>query len=125
MIVANKSKRKQTSVELDIFTKIMLIIFVTVVSYLAFFLLLRSLFYGQPRSMHEMMEGMMYFDTYMMLLNLGSLSLALGVGLFLSLHIRTKSKKRDELEVIRRVLSEDERMILDEVRRAGRILRTL
>ena len=68
--MANKSKRKQTSVELDIFTKIMLIIFVTVVSYLAFFLLLRSLFYGQPRSMHEMMEGMMYFDTYMMLLNL-------------------------------------------------------
>ena len=80
----NKLIRKQSfAVELDTFTKIMLIIFVTVVSYLAFFLFLGSLFYGRSRSMHDMMQGIMYFDTYMALLNLGSLSLALGIGLFL------------------------------------------
>ena len=81
--MADELRRKRLfTVETDAITKIMLIVFVTIVSYFAFFMLLRSLLYGQPRSMHEMMQGMMYFDTYMVLLNLGSLSLALGVGLF-------------------------------------------
>lgn len=101
-------------VELDAVTKIMLILFITAVSYFAFLTLLSALFYNQPQSMHEMM----HFNQYTLFLNLGSLSLALGVGLLFSLLVKTKTRMTDELRIIKKALSEDEKAIIDEARRA-------
>lgn len=116
--MVNGLRRNQLfAVEVDAITKIVLIIFVTAVSYFAFFLLLRSLFYGQPRSMHEMM----HFNGYTGLVNLGSLSLALGMGLIFSLLLKTKTRTVDKYKIIKKALSEDEKAVIDEIRRTGRI----
>lgn len=107
--------------EIDIVTKVMFVILITVTSYFAFLLILGSLLQDQPRSMYEMMRQMMYDDRSLTLVNLGSLSSAVAVGLIFSMLLKTKSANEDELKVIRRALSEDEKTVLDEVKRAGRI----
>jgi len=117
-MVFEKLRRKRLiTTDLDIVTKAMLIIFVTITSYFIFLLILGSLLQGQSFSMYEMMQRMTYVNQY----NLGSLSLAVGVGLIFSLFLKTRSRKEDELRIIRKALSEDEKAVIDEVKRAGRI----
>ena len=58
--------------------------------------------------------------------NLAALSVALLVGVLVSLLLMTKKTettvtKADELEIIKRALSDDEKAVLDEIRRAGEI----
>jgi uncharacterized membrane protein len=61
-----------------------------------------------------------------LIINLGALSLALLAGTLVSLWLKTEKtevtiSKRDELETIKRALSDDEKAVLDEIRRAGEI----
>jgi len=120
--MAKKSTlRRLFATEFDIVTKVMLTIFVTVSSYIAFLLILGSVIQGQPTSMYELMQRMMYVSQY----NLVALSLSLAVGLIFALLARlpfeTKSEKEDKLEIIKKALSDNEKAVVNEVKRAGRI----
>jgi len=110
----------------DLPTKIMLIILVVIVSYLILFLILTRLFVQQPSSMYDMMRHMMGSSQNVAVINLVAFSLALLAGVLVSLWLKTEKTrvpiaKTDELEIIKRALSDDEKAVLDEVRRAGEI----
>ncbi len=102
-------------------TKIMIIIFATIASYLISLLLLGSIMYGGLNFTYNMMHMMGHPGQFMIITVLGSLSIAFGTGLILSIIIKTRPEKEDELRIIGRALSEDEKTILNEIRRAGRI----
>lgn len=109
-------------IEMNIVTKILLILFVIVVSYLVALLLLGSVFVPHVGSVGEMMGHMLHFDQQAVILNLVAFSMAAGVGLLISKLVKTTPAIQvDELSIIRKALSEDERAIIDEVRRAGKI----
>lgn len=69
----------------------------------------------------------MNFNQQAVTLNLVAIFLAVGVGLLVFLLLRTPPsppppvKEVDELSIIRKVLSEDEKAIIDEIRRVGEI----
>lgn len=107
----------------DSTTKIMLIILAVVVSYLVLFSFLTGLFVQRPSSMHGMMHYMIGSGQNAIVAVLVVLSLALLVGVLVSLRLRTESTttRTDELEIIKRALSDDEKAVLDEIRRAGEI----
>jgi uncharacterized membrane protein len=115
--------------KVDLPTKIMLIILVVVISYLALFLILTGLFVQQPYSMHDMMHNMVSPSQSTVVISLVALSLALLAGVSVSLWLKmekteateTTIAKVDELEIIKRALSDDEKAVLDEIRRAGEI----
>ncbi len=133
MKMTEKTKKRAGSetlaIETDAITKVLLIILAVVVSYLISLLLLRTIFVPEPESMFEMMRHMMRFnESATVQISLVALSLALIVGLVVSLVLTGKpraqvSKLRevDELEIIKKTLSEDERAIIEEIRRAGEI----
>jgi len=108
------------TVNVDLPTKIMLVVLAVVVSYLMVFLLLSAFFIQQPQ---DMMGHMMSFNTNAVAVNLAAISLALIVGVLVSLWLKAEpvTRKVDELEIIKKALSEDEKAILDEIRRAGEI----
>jgi len=58
-------------------------------------------------------------------MNLIALSLALGGGVIVSTFLTTKptgeSQRVDELKILRKALSDDEKAVIEEVRRAGEI----
>lgn len=109
--------------DLDLATKVILIIFLVILSYIGFLLLLQPLFVPQQigrNGMMEMMRRMMgYSYENTLIYNLTALLLAVGVGLTASLLIRTRSGKEGEYRILQRALSEDEKRALDEIRRAG------
>jgi uncharacterized membrane protein len=110
----------------DLSTKILLIILACVISYVVSFLVLSGIFVQQPTSMGGMMGHMMGTSQNNIVVNLVALSLALGTGALVSLWLRTEKTeaaiaKMDELEIIRRALSDPEKAVLDEIRRAGEI----
>lgn len=107
----------------DLPTKIIIVILVVVVSYFLVFLILSAFFVQQPWSMEEMMGHMMSFNTNVVAINFVAISLALIAGVLVSLWLKTEpaTRKVNELEIIKRALSEDEKAILDEIRRAGEI----
>ena len=112
--------------ELDFTTRIVLIILVVVITYLLVFSVLLVIFVQEPTSMRGMMGHMMGTSQNSIVINLVSLSIALLAGVLLSLWLKTEKPetplaKTDELEIIKRVLSDDEKAVLDEVRRAGEI----
>ncbi len=110
----------------DLPTKIMLIILVVIISYLALFLILTGLFVQQPSSMDDMMHHMVSPSQNTMVVNLVALSSALLAGIVVSFWLKTETAeataaKTDELEIIKRALSDDEKAVLDEIKRAGEI----
>jgi len=111
------------AVNMDPLTKAVLVILVVIASYFAIFLLLNTLFMQPTHSMQEMMHGMMSFHANMIIVNLVAISLALIAGLLVLLGLATRPavEKVDEMEILKRALSEDEKTVLDEVRRAGEI----
>ncbi len=119
------------SKELDLTTKIVLIILVVVISYLIIFSVL-SVIFPDATSTGGMMDGMMGTNQNSIITNLIALSIALVAGALLSLWIMSGKPeapvavpapvtKTDELEIIKRALSDDEKAVLDEIRRAGEI----
>ena len=121
------TQRRVSSTEMNFAAKVLLVVFVVLISYLISILLLISLFPTRPWSMHEMMENMMNFNQQAVTLNLVAILLAGGVGLLVFLLLRAPPsppppvREVDELRIIRKVLSEDEKAIIDEIRRAGKI----
>lgn len=111
---------------LDLTTKIILIVLVVVISYLLLFLVMSELFVQESTSWSGMMGHMMNPSPDYTIVTLLSLAIALAAGVIASLWLKpTKTEtavaKTDELEIIKRALSDDEKAVLDEIRRAGEI----
>jgi len=111
---------------LDLTTKIILIVLVVVISYLLLFLVLSEVFVQEPTSGTGMMGQMMDTSPDYTVVILISLTIALVVGVLVTLWLKpakteTTVSKTDELEIIKRALSDDEKSVLDEIRRAGEI----
>lgn len=108
---------KKTITALDNVTKILLIILVVAVTYFIFSLALRPFFV--PKSMMEMMSqitgGIGTSDII-------SFIIALLIGITTSFYLfkieNKNSDKENKFKIIKKVLSEDERKILDEVKKA-------
>lgn len=126
--------------ELDFTTKIIVIVLVVVLSYLILFSVLSVVFpASNPMDdgfMGGMMDGgMMGGSSNGLIISLVALSVALVAGALVALLVKTERRettmataspvptpaKVDELEIIKRVLSDDEKAVVDEVRRAGEI----
>jgi uncharacterized membrane protein len=110
---------------LDLTTKIILIVLVIVISYLVLFLVLSEISVQDSTSWSGMMDHMNPSPDYTVAILL-SLTIALVAGVLVTLWLKpTKTEtavaKTDELEIIKRALSDDEKAVLDEIRRAGEI----
>lgn len=112
---------------IDFTTKIVLAVLVVVISYLLLFLVLSEIFVEET-TWNNMMGHMMNPTPDYTVALLVSLVLALVAGLLVLLWLKptktpaiTKTDKTDELEIIKRALSDDEKAVLDEIRRAGEI----
>jgi uncharacterized membrane protein len=119
--------------ELDLTTKIIVIILVVIISYGALYVVLSQLLVQESNSVGSMMDGHMMNPTpdYTVAILL-ALTIALVLGVLVSLWLKptkpepaattaTKSEKMDELEIIKRALSDDEKAVLEEIGRAGEI----
>ena len=114
--------------EMDDVTKFMFIILVGVVVYLIAVLLLKPLIIPSDTTpSHSMVMGdhMMNFtnkDSGM--LNTIAIILAVLVGFLLSLKIKTMKKEEknvDELSILQKALSSDEKKLIEEIKKAGEI----
>jgi len=114
---------------LDSTTKIILVVFAVVIIFLVLFLATSALLapkYNSFGGMGNMMNNYQQDYTVPILL---SLVVTLMVGVIVSLWLKPAAKtetptpaaKIDELEIIKRALSEDEKLVVDEIRRAGEI----
>ena len=116
---------------LDLATKIVLIILVIVLSFIVLFLA-ASEFLAEPSTFGNgmMMDHMGTTTDYTVPILL-SLAVALVAGVLVTLWLKPSSQTKpiesvqptriDELEIIKRALSDDEKQVLDEIRRAGEI----
>ncbi len=109
----------------DLITKVLIVALVIVFIYFITFLALTSLFIPQQDSWQDMMHHMMGFNQQTVTMNLIALSLALGGGVIVSTFLNTKptgeSQRVDELKILSKALSDDEKAVIEEVRRAGEI----
>ncbi len=116
---------------LDSTTKIILIVLAVAIIFLVLFLATSALLapeYNSLGGMGNMMNNYQQDYTVPILL---SLVVALMVGVIVSLWLKPTAKteapapapvaKVDELEIIKRALSEDEKLVVGEIRRAGEI----
>ncbi len=115
---------------LDLTTKIILIFLVVVISYLLLFLVISEVFVQEPTLGTGRMDQMMDTNPDYTVVILISLTIALVVGVLVTLWLKpakteTTVSKTDELEIIKRALSDDEKAVLDEIRRAGEITKIL
>lgn len=107
---------------LDLTTKIILIGLIILISYFIFFTIFQLLFMSYPRNMMEMMEQMMGRGQRYTILNIISLIIAMIVGFLASLVLKTNPERQlNEFSVLQKALSGDERKVMDELRRAGKI----
>jgi len=114
----------------DFTTKIILVVLVAVISFILLYVVLSELFV-QDYTWGNMMGSMMGNNQDKTLVILVALAVALVAGLLISLLLLNSQKqqppdtsppaKLDELEIIKRALSEDEKLVLDEIKKAGEI----
>lgn len=104
---------------LDSVTKILLIFLIGVILYLAIFSILKPFFIREPTSMADMMNQMMGFNNSFTTINLVSLIIALIVVLVISFYLFKQEDR--EYNILRKALSNDEKKILDEVKKSGEI----
>ena len=111
---------------LDNVTKLLLILLIGVLIYFAIFSILKPFFITEPTPVMSMMSQMMGSDMinfssgYSTTMNLISLIIAIGIAIIVSFYL-FKSDKIDEYSIIRKALSEDEKRILDEIKKTGEI----
>jgi hypothetical protein len=113
---------------LDLTTKIIVIVLVVVISFLMLFLVMSEFLVQDNSSWNGMMDHMMGSSPDYTVATLLSLTLAIVAGVLVTLWLKpTKTetsavtKQTDELEILKRALSDDEKAVLDEIRRAGEI----
>ena len=107
--------------ELDNITKILLILLIGVILYFVMFITLSPFLVKEPTSMAEMMNQIMGSNRSSTTLNLASLIIALVAALFVSFYLFKQNKQEHEYRIIRKALSNDEKRILDEIKKAGEI----
>ena len=113
--------------KLDNVTKILLIILIIVVFYFAIFSILKPFFITKPTPIMEMMGQMMGSDMVnfssgsSVTMNITSLIIAIAVAAIASFYLFKHDAKNEEYKIIRKALSEDEKAILDEIKKAGEI----
>jgi len=100
----------------DLITKVLIVALVIVFIYFITFLALTSLFIPQQDSWQDMMHHMMGFNQQTVTMNLIALSLALGGGVIISTFLNMKptgeSQRVNELEILSKALSDDEKAII-------------
>ena len=107
--------------ELDNVTKILLILLIGVILYFVTFMVLTPFLIREPTSMADMMNQVMGSNNSSITINLVSLIIALIIALVVSYYLFKHNAKEQEYHIIRKALSEDERSILDEIKKAGEI----
>ncbi|MBS3108341.1 hypothetical protein J4409_00560 [Candidatus Woesearchaeota archaeon] len=115
--------------QLDNVTKILLILLIGVVLYFAIFLMLKPFFITQQTSRMGMMSQMFGYSSASTTTNLIALIVAIAIAvvasfyLFRQEHKETASNitKEQEYSIIKKALSEDERLIMEEIKKAGEI----
>lgn len=112
---------------LDNVTKILLILLIGVIFYFAIFLILKPFLITEPTPMMKMMGQVMGSDIMNFssnssaTMNLASLIIAISIAIFVSFYLFKHDNKDNEYSIIRKILSEDEKIILDEIKKAGEI----
>lgn len=117
---------------LDLTTKIILIVLVIVLSFIVLFLVSSELLATESTFGNGMMMDHVGNNTDYTVAILLSLAVALVAGVLITLWLKPSIQTQplepvqpapriDELEIIKRALSEDEKQVLDEIRRAGEI----
>ena len=107
--------------ELDNVTKILLILLIGVILYFVTFMVLTPFLIREPTSMADMMNQLMGSNNSSITINLVSLIIALIVALIVSFYLFRQDRKEQEYKVIRKALSDDEKKILDEIKKAREI----
>ncbi len=113
--------------KLDNVTKILLILLIGVIFYFAIFSILKPFFITEPTPMMKMMGQVMGSDIMNFssansaTMNLVSLIVAIIVAVIISFYLFKHNAKDEEYKIIRKALSEDEKAILDEIKKAGKI----
>ena len=119
--------RKINITKLDNVTKILLILLIGVIFYFVIFSILKPFFITEPTPMINMMSQMMGSDimnfssSSSTTMNLVSLIVAITVALIVSFYLFKHDAREQEYNIIRKALSDDEKKILDEVKKAGEI----
>ena len=123
--MANLKKINVT--KLDNFTKALLILLIGVIFYFAVFLILKPFFVAEPASMASMMSQIMGSDIMNFssnnsaIINLVSLIAAIIAAVVVSFYLFKHDAKEQEYNIIKRALSEDERSILEEIKKVDSI----
>ena len=113
--------------KLDNVSKAIIVVLVAVASYFIIFIATTSLLAPEQPPMARMMNDVMgtsiagFSATTSIVLNLFSIVLALIAGFMASSRIFGEAEKKSEYEILRKALSEDEKKIMDEIKRAGEI----
>ena len=107
--------------KLDNVTKILLILLMGVILYFVMFIVLTPFLIREPTSMVDIMNQMTGSNNSPITINLVSLIIALIVALIVSFYLFRQDRKEQEYKAIRKVLSDDEKKILDEIKKAGEI----
>ena len=116
---------------LDLTTKIIIIVLVIVLSFIVLFFISSEFLVEEDTFGNGMMDHMGTSTDYTVVILL-SLAVALVTGLLITLWLKPSLQTQpvtliqpaptiDELEIIKRALSDDEKQVLDEIRRAGEI----
>ena len=113
---------------LDNVTKTLLVLLIGVIFYFAIFSILKPFFTTEPMPMARMMGQMMGSDvmnfstTGSATMNLISLIVAIIVAVIASFYLfKNGTAKDEEYKIIRKALSDNEKKILDEIKKAGEI----
>jgi len=113
--------------ELDNVSKVVLIVLVIVTGYLLMFLIMGLIFAPVQTPMMRMMNSvggmniLSFSTTNLVIINLVSLVFALGLGFLTSIYLFSKESEDKSYSILRKALSEDEKKILDEIKKAGKI----
>jgi len=107
---------------LGLTTKILFIIVIVIVSYLSLVIIF-GLFLQQPFSMHNMPHMMNPSQNSLAIV---ALPTALFIGVLFAILFKlentdTKTSQVDELEIMKKALSDDEKAVINEIQRAGEI----
>ena len=116
-----RKMKKINPKELDNVTKLLLILLIGVILYFVMFMVLTPFLIKEPTSMADMMNQMMGSKNSSITINLVSLIIALIVALIVSFYLFRQERKEQEYKIIRKALSDDEKKILDEIKKAREI----
>lgn len=113
--------------DLDTVTKVGLVVILMMLLYIVFLFLLKPVFIADETAPHSLQMGdhmMTFTSPDQRNLNLAAIfiSLLIGFGIWLVMRPnRTHIEKPQEIEILKRALSPDEKKLLEEVQKAGEI----